>query len=110
LRGYEEAAFFGPDVVVSNLELRSRPLQILSVQLAGVVFWDAGDAFDGFDRFELKHGVGFGLRFLAPQIDRAVFRIDAGFPVDPSVPGAATTVIAQFDQAFPVPSLQSLVP
>jgi hypothetical protein len=110
LRGYQESAFIGPDVVVSNLEFRSRPVQILSVQLGGVVFWDAGDAFNGFDQLDLKHGVGFGLRFLAPQIDRAVFRIDAGFPVDPSIPGAATTVIAQFDQAFPVPSLQTLVP
>lgn len=112
LRGYEPSAFFGPDYFASNLEFRSRPVQILSVQLGAVAFWDMGDAFRGLEDLELKHGAGVGLRFLAPQVDRSVFRIDVGFPLDPSVPGSQTSVVAQFYQAFGMPGLapSALVP
>jgi hypothetical protein len=103
LRGYSSNATIGSSWVASNLEFRTRPLQILSTQLAAVVFHDVGDAFFQFDDIKLKQGVGFGLRFLAPQLDRDVFRFDVGFPVPSDTEDGEITFIAAFGQAFPVP-------
>ena len=80
LRGYPSSFFFGQDMVAANLEYRSRPLEIWKVQLGGVVFWDAGEAFDKWSDFHPVHDVGFGLRALFPTFDRIVFRADVGFP------------------------------
>lgn len=112
LRGYQTLAFVGPNVVVSNVEVRTRPLEIFSVQVGAVAFYDVGDAFRDFQAMSLKHGAGAGLRFLLPQIERAVFRIDVGFPLNRHDPAAETSVIAQFRQAFSMPELSSpgLVP
>jgi outer membrane protein assembly factor BamA len=103
LRGYRSNSTIGPSWFASNLEFRTRPVQILSTQWAAVLFHDVGDAFRTFDEIELKQGVGFGLRFLAPQLDRDVFRFDVGFPMPSDAPGGEVTVIAAFGQAFSVP-------
>ncbi len=103
LRGYQTTAAVGSHYVVGNLEFRTRPVEIFSAQLAGVVFHDMGDAFDDFGELDFRHGVGAGLRFLAPQLDRDVFRLDVGVPVPFDAPGGETTVIATFGQAFSVP-------
>jgi hypothetical protein len=113
LRGYPSTAFIGRDLVAYNLELRSRPVQVVTAQLGGVLFYDVGDAFDGFSRMHLKDSVGAGLRVLFPQLDRIVFRIDWGFPLEPPIssltaaeqgfhtfPGSA---FLTFGQAFPSP-------
>jgi hypothetical protein len=81
LRGYPSGFFLGKDALASNLEFRSRPIQIFTFQLAGALFYDVGDAFDGFDDIEPKQGAGFGLRILFPQLERSVMRIDWGFPL-----------------------------
>lgn len=81
LRGYPSNFLVGRDLLASNLEYRTRPLQILGSQIGGVLFYDVGDAFDGFSRMSPKHAVGFGVRLLFPFFDRAVFRADVGFPV-----------------------------
>jgi hypothetical protein len=103
LRGYQTTAAAGSHYVASNVELRSRPIEIFSAQLAGVMFYDVGDAFDTFGELELKHGVGAGIRFLAPQLDRDVFRIDVAMPVPLDTPGGEVSVIATFKQAFGIP-------
>jgi hypothetical protein len=90
LRGYLSDEFIGKDLVAQNLELRSRPLQVITLQVGGALFYDVGDAFDGFENLHLKHSVGAGLRLLFPQFDRTVFRIDWGFPLEPPSPDAAT--------------------
>jgi hypothetical protein len=112
LRGYRTQAFVGPNVVVTNVELRTRPVEILSVQVGAVAFYDVGNAFYDFSSMSLRHGAGAGLRFLLPQVERIGFRIDVGFPLNPRDPAAETSVVAQFGQAFPMPSLSSpaLVP
>jgi len=48
----------------------------------------------------LLHGVGMGLRFLLPELDRDVFRVDVGVPIPASSPGGHISVIATFGQAF----------
>jgi hypothetical protein len=105
LRGYPSGMFIGQNVFSANLELRSRPIEIFTVQVGGVLFFDTGDAFDSFDVFRLKHGAGFGLRLLFPQLNRIVTRLDWGFPLTPgfvqsAVPG---DIVLTFGQAFPVP-------
>jgi hypothetical protein len=107
LRGYRTQAFVGPNVVVANAEVRSRSVEILHVYVGAVAFYDAGDAFHSFSTMKLRQGAGGGLRFAFPQIQRAVFRVDLGFPLTPSDPDAETTVVAQFEQAFDVPQLTS---
>jgi hypothetical protein len=103
LRGYQNTVAVGSHYVVGNLEFRSRPVEILSAQLAAVLFHDMGDAFDKFGEIHLRQGVGGGIRFLAPQLDRDVFRVDVGVPVPFSERGGEVTVIATFGQAFDVP-------
>ena len=105
LRGYPSAAFLGRHVIAWNTELRTRPVEILSCQLAGVAFHDVGDAYDG--TASLKSSVGFGVRTLFPQLDRKVFRIDVAFPLihTPAQPGVPATspigFYVAFEQAFP---------
>jgi hypothetical protein len=102
LRGYQAAAFFGSDRFVANTEFRTRPVKILSV-LAGLdAFWDAGDAGYDVAKFHLKHGLGAGLRILFPQLDRQVFRIDVGVPLQPEDHGKLTW-FAGFTRAFGIP-------
>jgi hypothetical protein len=55
---------------------------------------------------DLKHGTGCGIRLAFPQIQRSVFRVDFGVPLQRDPYGEAT-VIARFEQAFGVPSLTS---
>lgn len=92
LRGYPSNFFFGKDTVFFNLEFRSRPIEILKAQVGGVLFYDAGDATPRFHcdtggglscrGFNPKQSVGFGVRALFPQVNRAVFRFDLAFPLE----------------------------
>ena len=108
LRGYTTLAYIGADVLTYNLEYRARPFELFSVQLGPVAFYDAGDAFDGFDEMRMKHSVGVGLRLVFPQIDRAVMRLDWGFPLTreaaPEGPFPGQFVVT-FQQAFQMPQI-----
>lgn len=108
LRGYRARPersndLFGTGVIAHNLEFRTRPLQIFSTLLGAVVFHDIGDAFYELSEIRLKQGAGVGIRFLAPQLDREVLRIDVGFPLTPGHEEGEVTINATFGQAFSVP-------
>ena len=103
LRGYATTAAAGSNLIASNLEFRTRPIEIFSAQIGAVGFYDAGYAFDDFSELTLRHGVGGGIRFLLPQLDRDVFRLDVGVPVPFDAPYGEVSVIATFNQAFLVP-------
>lgn len=107
LRGYPSSYFVGKDVIVYNLEFRSRPLEILSCQLGAAAFYDVGHVANGWDNLHPRQSVGVGFRVLFPQLDRVVFRGDIGFPLtrplDPGVPPFTASIA--FEQAFPVPSI-----
>ena len=103
LRGYPSNAFSGPDALSGNLEYRSRPVSLASIQVAGVLFYDVGDAFVGFDELRPKHSVGVGLRAVFPEIERPVFRLDVGFPVGPNAPQVGYAFA--FHQAVPIPAI-----
>jgi hypothetical protein len=107
LRGYPSNYFVGKDVIVYNLEFRTRPLEVVSCQLGAAAFYDVGHAANGWDNLHPRQSAGFGFRVLFPQLDRVVFRGDIGFPLtrplDPGVPAFTTTIA--FEQAFPVPTI-----
>jgi hypothetical protein len=118
LRGYPTNFFVGQDLVTYNVEFRTRPVEILSCQVGGVAFYDVGDAFRGFggsysglDRFIPYQSVGLGARTLFPWLDRTVFRVDAGLPLerplDPATnkPIAPFSFLISFGQAFATPSV-----
>ena len=98
LRGYPTRALMGSDLVAMNLELRTRSFDLASVQTGGVLFYDLGDAFEGFSNLRPKHAIGAGLRFVLPQIDRSVIRFDVAFPMTAGV-GAVSTFVS-FEHAF----------
>ena len=114
LRGYPSSFFVGKDVVTYNVEFRTRPLEILHLQVGADVFYDGGNALNGMDHFlspttpyeGIFHAVGAGARFLFPQVDRIVFRADVGFPVGPRPAGVApASFFLTFGQAFGVSSV-----
>jgi hypothetical protein len=111
LRGYPSSYFVGTDVVVSNLEFRTRPVELLhTLELGGDVFYDVGDAAYGFTKLHPKQSVGFGFRALFPQLDREVFRVDFGFPLGygATLPGVAPwSFFIEFGQAFALPTLSA---
>ena len=93
--------------MASNLEYRTRPLQLLGTQLGAVLFYDVGDAFDGFSKMVPKHGVGVGLRIVFPYFNRVVFRADLGFPVSATpLPAGVSPVsfFVTFAQALSLPA------
>lgn len=104
LRGYAAGAFRGKDKLVNNLEFRSAALQLWSVQLGAAVFYDAGDAFDGFEQLELKHAAGAGLRMLFPQLERTTIRVDWATALSSGSPWPGGLFLS-FAQAFTLPGL-----
>lgn len=77
LRGYPSLLYRGENFVASNVEFRTRSFLLWSVLVRGALFYDIGDAYD--DELDPKHGAGFGLRVLFPQLGRKVMRLDWGF-------------------------------
>lgn len=109
LRGFPTNFFVGKDLVAANLEFRTRPVDVLSVQIAAAAFWDMGDAFSGWSTFLPKQSVGGGLRFLFPQFDRVVFRGDLGVPLATAgaLPAGVSPVsfFVSFGQGFGVDTI-----
>lgn len=111
LRGYPTSFFIGKDWLAYNVEVRSRPVEILTCELAGVAFYDVANAFSGFEHFQVYQSLGVGLRALFPQLDRTVFRADIGFPAERPIdsstgaPIAPYSFLVSFGQAFDVPTI-----
>jgi hypothetical protein len=101
LRGYAAGLFSGANLAVANLEFRSAPLALFAVQFGAALFYDAGDAFDSFDRLKLKQSCGAGLRVLFPQLQRYVMRIDLGIPLTRGPWTSQPDVVITFNQAIP---------
>ena len=110
LRGYPTAAFLGENLVTANVEYRSRPFEIATLQLGAVAFFDAGNVRDNGEPFDVKQSVGAGMRLVIPQIDKSVLRFDWGFPLTPAPELGITSpfpgnFVITFRQAFGVPSV-----
>ena len=111
LRGYAPRAIQGGSLYRVNAELRTKGLNLWTIHVGGVVFYDGGDAppvLNGYLRdgsyfaTNYRHDVGFGLRLGLPQFNREVIRLDLGFPLESPSPGSvyAPRFSAEFGQAF----------
>jgi hypothetical protein len=100
LRGYPSGAFLGENLASYNVELRSRPLEILATEIGGAAFFDVGDAYDG-DHIQPKSSAGLGLRAVFPQLDRRAFRFDVAFPMVRANGAGPLGFYIAFEQALP---------
>lgn len=84
LRGYQSQAFydFGASIAQTTLEWRSLPIDLATVQLGVACFYDAGAIFTVPSAAVPRHSVGLGIRFLFPQFNRGVYRLDVAAPLD----------------------------
>jgi hypothetical protein len=103
LRGYAIDDFRGTSFVVGHVELRSAPLAVFSQRFGGLLFYDVGHAAASFEDIVPHHDAGFGLRWLIPQLNSSVIRIDWAFAshntrfTRAGLPGRIT---AGFEQVF----------
>jgi hypothetical protein len=100
LRGYDTDEFRGRHAVNLHLEYRTLPLDLLTIQLGGVAFYDAGHAANVASSLKLRHSLGLGLRLFFPQVNRMVLRVDFGFPLNYGTFDFARQISFSFDQAF----------
>lgn len=116
LRGYPINFLAGENLLAYNVEFRTRPVEIFSMELGAVAFYDVGDAYGGVERFQPFQSVGAGLRGLIPWLDRTVFQLDFGVPVErPINPATGAPIgpynfVLSFGQAFPTPTIPALAP
>jgi hypothetical protein len=76
LRGYAIGDFFGTTEVLGHVELRTAPVAIFSQRIGGLLFYDVGDAASSLSAITPMHDFGLGLRWLIPQLNSTVIRID----------------------------------
>jgi hypothetical protein len=108
LRGYPSRYLTGKDYVATNVEYRSRSVELAAIHFGAAIFYDVADAFDRFEQLSPKHAVGGGLRVVFPQIDRAVLRLDVGVPVTAGPRPADVPPVSfflAFHQAISLPSV-----
>ena len=87
LRGYPARELAGTRVALLNVENRIRtPLEVLSVHLGVVAFWDVGWVYDEGQALAWSRGLqsaGFGLRLGSSNLfGDGVVRIDVAWPLD----------------------------
>jgi hypothetical protein len=108
LRGYPAGQFEGESLLQVSAEYRSEPINLFTVHLGFVLFYDGGSAFGGRDPrrpdtelvFRYHHSVGLGLRVHFPQLDKDAIRLDFGVPLASDSGSPGTWVSFSFRQAF----------
>ncbi len=102
LRGMAPEALQGKRVLLHNTELRTRPVEILTLHAGLALFWDSGTASTGEQ--PVVHTLGAGLRLLFPQFDREPLRIDVGWVLNANQPpllGRISSTFGQLPQEHP---------
>lgn len=80
LRGVPSRFYRGQRAFRHNTEFRTTSKDIWIAKAGLVAFYDAGSAFDTWERVNPTHAVGIGLRMLWPQLGTQVMRMDIAFP------------------------------
>jgi hypothetical protein len=108
LRGYGAQRFydFGARRLLANVEYRSKPWLLQSVHLGLVAFYDAGSVYRKLSTARFHHDAGLGLRVLFPQLNRSVFRLDFGVPLDG--PGASVQLSYGSDPIVPLTAAEDV--
>ena len=102
MRGYAVNEFIGTTALVADIEIRTMALAIWSQRIGGALFYDVGDAAPSFATLDLHNDVGLGVRWLIPQLNSTVIRVDWAVPLQD---GPVTRVgvgrfSASFEQVF----------
>src|SRR3982751_1119146 len=98
LRGYAVNEFIGTTALVAHIEIRTMALALWSQRLGGAFFYDVGDAAPSFAQLDLHNDVGLGVRWLIPQLNSTVIRIDWAEPLQD---GPVTRVgVGRFSGSF----------
>jgi hypothetical protein len=85
LRGTQAEQFAGRNMVLANVEYRTRPIAFfLGTYLGFVLFYDVGTAFDSVPL--PQHTAGFGMRLLLPYFNFEVLRFDFGVHINNFAP------------------------
>jgi hypothetical protein len=103
LRGYAIGDFQGTAYAVGHAELRSTALSVFSQRFGALAFYDIGDAADGYAKLVLHQDLGFGLRWLIPQLNSSVIRFDWAFALEDgnlTRAGWPGRITAGFEQVF----------
>jgi hypothetical protein len=77
LRGAQAELLSGKNLLLANVEYRTRAFELSTIYVGFVLFYDVGSAFT--TRVNVTHTVGIGLRILLPQFNQETIRIDLGF-------------------------------
>jgi hypothetical protein len=85
LRGYPSQSFaaYGGNFFLTNIEIRTLPIEWQAVHVGAVIFYDVGSVYRSLGDARLYHSAGIGLRVLLPQFNRYPFAFDAGTSWDP---------------------------
>jgi hypothetical protein len=81
LRGVGSRFYRGQIAMRGNAEVRTRALKVWIAHAGLAAFYDVGSAFDSWSKANATHALGFGLRFLLPQISADILRVDLAFPI-----------------------------
>ena len=83
LRGYPNGSFTSPGGGVSrnNFEYRTPPWKWSFLHLGAALFYEGGSVHQSLAEYHWRHSAGGGVRFLFPQLNRSVFRVDLATPL-----------------------------
>jgi hypothetical protein len=103
LRGYQIGEFQGTVQASAHAEVRTMPLAVYSQRFGLVLFYDVGHAADSYAALVPHHDLGLGLRWLIPQLNSSVFRLDWAIPTQEgpyTEAGFPGRIVAGFMQSF----------
>jgi hypothetical protein len=103
LRGYQIGEFQGTVAASARAEIRTAPLAVYSQRFGAVLFYDVGHAAGSYDALVPHHDFGIGFRWLIPQLNASVVRIDWAIATDAGPytrPGLPGRISAGFMQSF----------
>lgn len=99
LRGYPTNYFYGLSSWRTNFEIRTRPFYWSSAAIGAATYLDIGDAFGTVQDLNAHASIGAGLRFLFPEFNRKVLRIDFATPLEATTVSPAYFILT-FGQGF----------
>jgi hypothetical protein len=103
LRGYIINEFQGQVRTLGHAEIRTAPLALFSQRFGALSFYDVGHAAPSLASIVLHHNLGFGLRWLIPQLNSSVIRFDWAFALQNTMysrAGWPGRFMAGFEQVF----------
>jgi len=108
LRGYPADQFEGDGLMALNVEYRTHPLNLWTLHMGLVLFYDGGGVFGGPDpldtqrelQFRYHHSVGIGFRGHFPQFDKESLRVDFAVPLTSDRGAPSTWLSLSFKQVF----------